>query len=116
MYFDQGGGISNLGGNPAGTVELRAPWNDANGDTFVQMNELDLTELTLQSGNFDLSTGLPESVVSEEIVDANAWNGRTREAIATVSHELMDELRAGCELHLPEGRSQSLGAPDRRDP
>ena len=43
MYFDQGGGISNLGGNPAGTVELNAPWNDANGDRFVQINELDLT-------------------------------------------------------------------------
>jgi Carboxypeptidase regulatory-like domain len=89
MFFDQGGGISNLGGNPAGTVELNAPWNDANGDTFVQMNELDLTRMTLEAGNFDISTGLPESVVSDEIVDANAWNGRTREYIATISHELM---------------------------
>ncbi len=88
LFFDQGELITNLGGNPAGEVELRAPWNDANGDTFVQPEEVDFTRLTLQSGNFDLSTGQPRNVTSPNIVDANVWNGRTTEIIGTISHEL----------------------------
>ena len=89
MFFDQGELITNLGGNQAGEVELRAPWNDANGDTFVQLNEVDLTQLTLQSGNFDLTTGQPRNVTSPNIVDSNVWNGRTTEIIGTISHELL---------------------------
>ena len=88
LFFDQGELITNLGGNQAGEVELRAPWNDANGDTFVQTEEVDFTRLTLQSGNFDLSTGQPRNVTSPNIVDANVWNGRTTEIIGTISHEL----------------------------
>ena len=57
MYFDQGGGISNLGGNPAGTVELNAPWNDANGDRFVQINELDLTQISVGGGQLRYQHG-----------------------------------------------------------
>jgi hypothetical protein len=92
MYFDQGNLITNLGGNPAGAVELNAPWNDANGDRFVQLDEIDTTRISLQAGNFDLTTGLPRNVTTPNIVDSNVWNGRTREAIATVSHELMDNF------------------------
>jgi hypothetical protein len=92
MYFDQGNLISNLGGNPAGAVELQAPWNDANGDRFVQLNEVDMSQLRVAAGNFDLTTGLPRNITSPNIVDPDVWNGRTREAIATVSHELMDNF------------------------
>ena len=88
LFFDQGELITNLGGNPANEIELRAPWNDANGDRFVQHEEVDFTRLTLQSGNFDLSTGQPRNVTSPNTVADNAWNGRTTEIIGTVSHEL----------------------------
>ena len=92
MYFDQGNLITNLGGNPAGTVELNAPWNDANGDRFVQPEEVDFSRITLEAGNFDLTTGLPRDTTSPNIVDGDVWNGRTREVIGTVSHELMSNF------------------------
>jgi hypothetical protein len=88
LYFEQAGLINTLGGNPAGEIELNAPWNDLNGDLFVQHNEVDWTQLTVEGGNFDLSTGLPAQVVSQNVVDANIRNDRTREAIGTISHEL----------------------------
>jgi hypothetical protein len=88
LYFEQAGLINTLGGNPAGGVELNAPWNDLNGDTFVQYNEVDWTQLTVEDGNFDLSTGLPAQVVSQNQVDADIRNDRTKEAIGTISHEL----------------------------
>ena len=67
MYFDQGGLITNLGGNPAGGVELRAaverrqrrPVRPARRD----QPEL---ELSLAAGNFDLTTGLPRNLTSAE--------------------------------------------------
>ena len=55
----------------------------------MQLNEVDLTQLTLQSGNFDLTTGQPRNVTSPNIVDSNVWNGRTTEIIGTISHELL---------------------------
>ena len=92
MYFDQGGLISTLGGNPASEIELNAPWNDLNGDTFVQYDEVDWTRLIVEDGNFDLSTGLPRQVTSANSVDANLRNDRSREAIGTISHELFSNF------------------------
>jgi hypothetical protein len=88
LYFEQAGLINTLGGNPASGIELNAPWNDLNGDQFVQYNEVDWANLTVEDGNFDLSTGLPAQVVSQNQVDANIRNDRTKEAIGTISHEL----------------------------
>jgi hypothetical protein len=88
MYFDQGGLISTLGGNPASEIELNAAWNDLNGDTFVQYNEIDWATLDVEDGNFDLTTGLPMQVTSPNSVDADIRNDRSRELIGTVSHEL----------------------------
>jgi hypothetical protein len=85
-YFTQGGLFSG-NSNPASEVVLRAAWNDANRDTFVQRSELDLSTLIVDDGNFDLAT---RSVPGDpNTVDSGIKNDRTREIIAGVSHELM---------------------------
>jgi hypothetical protein len=85
MYFTQGGLFSD-NDNPAGTVELQADWNDANGDTIIQRNELDLSTLDVEDGNFEIGTG---SFTFDNTTDPNLKNDRTREIIGTISHELM---------------------------
>jgi len=72
--------------NPVAASRLRYAWNDANGDTLVQRNELDLSRiLSFANYNFDD----PSSLVSPNQVDPNLGNDKTDEILATLEHELM---------------------------
>jgi hypothetical protein len=86
MYYTQGGLYSD-NDNPASEVVLRAEWDDANGDAFVQRNELDLSTLIVDDGNFDITTGGVPPVLNT--IDPKIRNDRTQEVIATISHELI---------------------------
>ena len=91
-----------------GTVERRQrrPLRPARRNRF--------TQLSLPAGNFDLTTGLPRNVTSPNIVDSDVWNGRTREVIGTMSHELMDNF--GLDVsYIYRKDDHNFGAPDRRN-
>ena len=76
--------------NGACSTTAGAPcWNDANGDTLVQVNEL-LGVPTVSSSRFDLATG--RFAPAGNIVDDSAQIGRTREAIVGMQHELIPNL------------------------
>lgn len=79
--------------NPLGEVSLRFPWNDSNGDTFVQRNELDLTRILNRSGNYDPAN--PSSPVSSTVIDPNFKNDRTDEFSVGVERELMPNFGVG---------------------
>jgi hypothetical protein len=67
-------------------------WNDANGDTVIQANEL-IGNPSANSSRFDLTTGI--LTPAGNIVDENAEIGRTREAIVGVQHELFPNIAVG---------------------
>ena len=67
-------------------------WNDANGDTLVQVNEL-IGVPTTSSTRFDLATGKLNP--AGNIVDPSARIARTREAIVGFQHELIQNLAVG---------------------
>ena len=91
MYFGQMG-PGQLAGElvTIGQVFTRYPWNDANGDQFVQANELDLTTLLTRSGTFDPAN--PTAYSSPGTVDPNVKNDRTREFIAGFQHDFGQNL------------------------
>ena len=68
-----------------GQVFARYPWTDTNGDTFVQANELDLTDLLTRSATFNPAN--PTAFASPGTVDENIKNDRTREFIAGFQHD-----------------------------
>jgi hypothetical protein len=69
-------------------VSLRYPWNDANGDTFVQPAEVDFSGTPLfRSSTFNLAD--PTNFRSQGTLDPNVKNDRTREFIVGIQHELM---------------------------
>lgn len=78
---------------PVGEVSLRFPWNDLNGDRFVQRNELDLTRRLNLTGNYDPAN--PASPTSPTTVDPNLKNDRTDELSFGVEHELMENFGVG---------------------
>lgn len=78
---------------PVGEVSLRYPWNDLNGDLFVQRNELDLTRRLNLTGNYDPAN--PASPVSPTTVDPNLKNDRTDEASIGIERELRDNFGVG---------------------
>jgi hypothetical protein len=88
MYFGQ---ISTgqLSGNlvAIGAVQVRYPWDDANGDTFVQPDELTFVPNPVKSAALDLNN--PTNFLSPGRIDPNVKNDRTREFIAGIDHELM---------------------------
>jgi hypothetical protein len=67
-------------------------WNDANGDTLVQVNEL-IGVPTTSSTRFDVATGRLNP--AGNIVDPSARISRTREAIVGFQHELIQNLAVG---------------------
>ena len=92
MYW--GTGISTAASlNPVSEVSLRYPWNDLNGDTFVQRNELDLTRLLNRTGNYNPAN--PASPVSSTTVDPNFKNDRTDEFSIGLERELMANFGVG---------------------
>ncbi len=86
--IDGGGTIS-----PTGQTTLRYPWNDANGDRFVQRTELDLNRLLTASANYDPAN--PSGVTSPATVDPKLSNDITDEFTFGVEHELIKNFGVG---------------------
>jgi len=101
QYYGQGVGLAgalNLIGSVTVTFQnttSRTCWNDANGDYFVQRDELNLTNPSCiqYPGTFDPATGLRQQTQNE--VDPNLKNDRTQEATAGIEHELMPNFAVG---------------------
>jgi hypothetical protein len=75
-------------------VFVRYPWNDANGDGFVQRNEVNLTVPFLsKSTAYDPAN--PTSTVSPTTVDSNVKNDRTREFIVGFDRQLASNMAIG---------------------
>ena len=68
-----------------GAVQVRYPWNDANGDKFVQPHE---AELRGRSGRErDARPGQPDELPLAGPVDPDVKNDRTREFIVGFEHD-----------------------------
>ncbi len=78
---------------PVTEVSIRYPWNDLNGDLFIQRNELDLTRRLNLTGNFDPAN--PTSPVSATTVDPNLRNDRADEFSVGIERELMANFGVG---------------------
>jgi hypothetical protein len=76
--------------SPTGQTTLRYPWNDRNGDRFVQRDELDLTRLLNVSANYNPAN--PSAVNTPATVDPNLENDITDEFTFSVEHELMNDF------------------------
>src|SRR6476661_2339109 len=77
--------------NPLGTVTVRYPWNDLNGDRFVQANEVQPTNgnsanFQSLSGNWDASN--PSAVGTKNHIDPDLKNDTTDEVIVGGSREV----------------------------
>jgi hypothetical protein len=79
--------------NPVGTTTVRYPWNDSNGDLFVQRNEVDFTRLIAFSANYNPAN--PSNVVSANRVDPDLKNDLVDELILGVDHQLMANFGIG---------------------
>jgi hypothetical protein len=77
-----------------GQVSIRYPWADLNGDTFVQANELNLTNFATsyltKSATFDPAN--PTSFLSPGAIDPGLKNDRTQEFVVGLQQELMRNL------------------------
>ncbi len=71
-------------------VNVRYGWNDANGDTLVQTNEVDFSSVLSRSGTFNPAD--PTNFRSPGSVDPNVKNDRTREFMIGMQHELARNL------------------------
>ncbi len=74
--------------NPVTAARVRFPWNDANGDGFVQRNELTLGRGSVLdfAGNYNPDN--PSQLTTTGSVDPNLKNDRTREFIVGLSHQI----------------------------
>jgi len=88
IYYGQrspGQAVSPL--NPVSLAYIRFPWNDANGDKFIQIDELDQTRILTYGGNYNPDN--PSQLTTTGSIDPNVKNDRTREVIVGVDHQLM---------------------------
>lgn len=105
--------------NPVGATVVRYPWNDVNGDRFVQRNELDLNRLIASSANYNANN--PANVVSANRVDSDLKNDIVNEVIVGIDHELMDNFGVGVAyihrrigrftFNVPEGLTPAMFSP-----
>jgi hypothetical protein len=101
QYYGQGVGLSgalSLLGSVTVTFQnttSRTCWNDANGDTIVQRDELNLVDPLCISypSTFDEETGLRTQSLNQ--VDPNLLNDRTSEYTAGIEHELLPNFAVG---------------------
>ena len=101
QYYGQGVGLSgalNLLGSITVTFQnsnSRTCWSDANGDYFVQRDELNLADpaCLVYPSTFDPDTGLRRTTQNE--VDPNLKNDRTQEVTAGIEHELLPNFAVG---------------------
>jgi len=88
-YFGQvgTGGISGQV-NPVTAASVRFPWNDANGDKFIQANEVltGLDNVLNFTGNYDPAN--PGAVTTSNTIDPNYKNDTTDEFIVGVDREI----------------------------
>jgi carboxypeptidase family protein/TonB-dependent receptor-like protein len=73
-----------------GQVNVRYPWVDLNGDTFVQASELNTATVLSKSAAFDPAN--PTSFLSPGRIDPNVKNDRTREFVLGLQQELIRNL------------------------
>jgi hypothetical protein len=76
--------------NPLTAANIIFPWNDANGDRFVQVNEVDQTRILGFGGNYNPNN--PSAIGTPNSVDPNLKNDRTREFTASVDHQLQGNM------------------------
>lgn len=78
--------------NPVGAASVSFPWNDANGDRFVQLDEVTLerARLIAFSGNYNPDN--PTALGTPNTVDPNLGNERTREFTASIDHQLRNNM------------------------
>ncbi len=93
VYYGQFGPGS-LSGilNPVGAASASFPWNDANGDRFIQLDEVTLerSALIAFSGNYNPDN--PTALGTPNTVDPDLGNERTREFTASVDHQLRNNM------------------------
>jgi hypothetical protein len=94
VYFGQLA-TGQLSGNlvAISAVQVRYPWNDANGDKFVQANELTFVANPVKSAALDLNN--PTNFLSPGRIDPDLKNDRTREFILGLDHELTRGIGVG---------------------
>jgi hypothetical protein len=76
-----------------GAVFVRFPWVDANGDRFVQANELDYTRILSRSATYDPAN--PANARSAAAIDPDMKDDRTREFITGFDHQLGRNMAVG---------------------
>jgi hypothetical protein len=76
--------------NPLTAASISLPWNDANGDRFVQLNEVNQSSIIAFSGNYNPNN--PTALGTPNSVDPNLKNDRTREFTASIDHQLKSNM------------------------
>lgn len=93
IYYGQigPGGLSGTL-NPVGSASISFPWNDANGDRFVQLNEVTLqrSSVITFSGNYNPDN--PTFLGTTNTVDTGIENEKTVEWTATADHQLSSKI------------------------
>lgn len=93
VYYGQigPGGLSGTL-NPVSAASISFPWNDANGDRFVQLNEVTLqrSSVITFSGNYNPDN--PTFLGTTNTVDQGLKNERTVEWTASADHQLSSKI------------------------
>lgn len=92
-YAASGAGSLSSIVNPVTTSSLRLRWNDANGDGYVQVTELDTTRVLSFGGNYDPYN--PGHLGVANTVDPHIKNEMTDEVIVAYDNEVGGELAVG---------------------
>ena len=81
--------------NPVTAASVRFPWNDANGDKFIQADEVrtGLQNVLNFTGNYDPAN--PGAVTTSNTIDPNYKNDTTDEFIIGIDHELGHGIAVG---------------------
>jgi hypothetical protein len=81
--------------NPVNAAFVRFPWNDANGDKFIQANEVrtGVNNVLATGGNYDPSN--PSAVGTKNTVDPNLKNDVTDEVILGLDREVGSGFAVG---------------------
>nr|MBA2355494.1 hypothetical protein [Acidobacteriota bacterium] len=74
--------------NPVSAASISFPWNDANGDRFVQLNEVTLLRSAVITFDGNYNPDNPALLGTTNTVDSGLKNDRTVEYTGTVDHQL----------------------------
>ena len=81
--------------NPVTAAWVRFPWRDANGDGFVQRDELTLGRSAVLAFGGNYNPDNPSQLTTTGSVDPNIKNDRTREFITGLNHQLRPNFGVG---------------------